>query len=189
MRVGMLISCHKLITDDQRCLHWSTTCTAFWNDHFNGSTNANTLKYQQQWRWRLEKAMTFLWLLFICLSAAHILSQRDDCISFHLYFFFFQRLSVLSARQNEKPSALSFRLNGCIFVRALAWISIQVANAMPIISIINCMQPLRPCLYRAANVYVCRYVRSLMCVSEQKKESNRSFNKRNFCTGCRQKIE
>lgn len=71
----------KLITDDRRCLHWSTACTSIPNDHFIGTTNANA---NSRWRNSLEKAMTFfsLWLLFIWLSAPHILSLADDYISY-----------------------------------------------------------------------------------------------------------
>lgn len=84
----------------------------------------------------LEKAMTFLWSLFIYLSAPHILSLCDDCISSFLFLSSaFEATIKYVVRSYKRCCLFSIISSLCLFD---AWISIQVATAMAIISLINC---------------------------------------------------
>lgn len=133
--------------------------------------------------------MTFLWLLFIWLSAAHNLSQCDDCISFHLFllFFFFLSFSAI------KCAVYTTEWKTVSFVFSFEWMHfcshgfrfrLQMQCQL-LVSSIACSRYIHvytmPTMYLYVQICMCGQE---MCVSEQTKERKRSFNKRNSCTGC-----
>lgn len=176
---GMLISCHhKLMLDDKR----------FYTDQRlqHGQFEMRVREKRRRW-WKdgLEKAMTLPWLVFIRLSAPHILSQCDDCISF------FRRSSVPSVYGFVSTFGslslfllfLSFRI-----IRFLVWFSIQVVNAMAINTSIDCMWLLLRSFYVLTvcwNGSMCVY--ASVGEREREKVKKTTFHRRNYCAQGEQK--
>lgn len=81
----------------------------FQNDHFIGLANGkmywnNDNDNDERLKCSREKAMTFMWLLCIWLSAPNILSLCDDCIS----FFFLLREAIKCAVCGMKTVSFVF---------------------------------------------------------------------------------
>lgn len=97
MNEGMLISGHKLITDDQRCLHWSTAGTVYtvhidskWSFHWDCVAVCET--YEKRHTAAETIAWKRRWLFcgrFLSTCPHHTFYRcADDCISSFFFFLF-----------------------------------------------------------------------------------------------------
>lgn len=143
----------KLITDDRRCLHWSTACTSIPNDHFIGTTNTNA---NSRWRNSLEKAMTFFLCGCFLSGCPHHTFYHWPMITFHTVFFSFFCLSMPSAVWKLSV----FAGNVCVVILLLSFDS-------------GCK-----CIYWYHQCRVCIFVQRIdarVCVPQCEREKNPLF--------------